>query len=122
MEFERPVTRIPAHCQPHIISRYTDRRKFSRTEYAWWLAGTARNAIVVVLALIAARIVAATDAGDEVFRLVYDIPAGVPSPEDPLKDISSSELNEVLVASVAIALLGYLESIAIGKSFAQKNG
>jgi solute carrier family 26 (sodium-independent sulfate anion transporter), member 11 len=87
-----------------------------------WLAGTARNAIVVLLAMMVARIVAATDAGDEVFKLVRTIPSGVPRPENPLGSVSSSELSEVFTASIAISLLGYLESIAIAKSFAQKNG
>eukprot|EP00038_Savillea_parva_P031389 m.85960 g.85960 ORF g.85960 m.85960 type:complete len:798 (+) comp9649_c1_seq2:837-3230(+) len=105
-----------------VKAEYTDRRKFSHGEYAAWLCGTARNAIVVVLALIVTRIIAATDAGDEVFIILGDVPAGVPSPEDPLEGLTSNEFNEVLTASIAISLLGYLESIAIGKSFAQKNG
>jgi len=105
-----------------VKAKYNDRRNFSRKEYFFWLCGTARNAIVVVLALCVARIVAASDAGDEAFKLVYDVPAGVPKPEDPLDSVTSTEMSEVLAASIAIALLGYLESIAIGKSFAQKNG
>lgn len=31
-------------------------------------------------------------------------------------------LNQVITASIGISLLGYLESIAIGKAFAHKNG
>lgn len=105
-----------------LYRRYNDRRTFSKREYVLWLAGTARNAITVILALIVARIVAASGAGDKVFKLVYTIPSGIPTPQDPLSGVSSDEMSEVLTASVTIALLGYLESIAIGKSFAQKNG
>jgi MFS superfamily sulfate permease-like transporter len=102
--------------------RFVDRRKFSRIEYGLWLAGTARSAIAVVVALSVARIVAATDAGDEVFKLIRDIPPGIPEPQNPLSSVSADDMNEVLTASVTISLLGYLQVIAIGKSFAQKNG
>jgi len=105
-----------------LKAKYNDRRNFGRKEYFFWLCGTARNAIVVAFALIVSRIIAATDAGDTIFKLVYDVPEGVPAVRDPLSQIDSTGLSEVLTASVTIALLGYLESIAIGKSFAQKNG
>lgn len=105
-----------------VKAEYNDRRTFSRKEYFYWLAGTARNAIVVVLALLISRIVAATEAGDTVFKLVYDVPRGAPDVQDPLSGIDSDDMSEVLTASITISLLGYLESIAIGKAFAQKNG
>jgi sodium-independent sulfate anion transporter 11 len=96
-----------------------------------WLIGTARNTVVVGLGLVIARIVAAADEsegvngttvpnGQDVFSLVRDVPSGLPRPANPLAgDLDWTKLGP---AAVTIALLGYLESIAIGKTFAQKNG
>eukprot|EP00039_Didymoeca_costata_P016445 m.296805 g.296805 ORF g.296805 m.296805 type:complete len:750 (-) comp16393_c8_seq6:1506-3755(-) len=102
-----------------LKAKYNDCRDESKTNYILWLAGTARNALVVGLALIVARIVAVEE-GDHVFHLVRDIPDGLPTPESPFKP--GLEYGEIINGAVAVSLLGYLESIAIGKVFAQKNG
>ena len=96
--------------------------RYGCIRYVAWICGTARNALVVGLGLIVARIVAATNetSGEEQFTLVGYVPPGLPKPANPFSgDIDTSKLAS---ASITIALLGYLESIAIGKTFAQKNG
>ena len=98
---------------------YTPIKGDSKKNYAFWLSGTARNALVVGIGLVVARIVAATN-DDRVFNLVRDVPSGLPEAQNPLG--GDIDIGEVFVAAIVAALIGYLESIAIGKTFAQKEG
>ena len=95
-----------------LNGKYSAVRGDSRKNYLLWLAGTARNALVVVVGLSLAAIAAAASGTDETFRLVQEIPAGLPSVVNPL--VGVDDYSDVLRASVVIALLGYLENIAIG--------
>ena len=93
----------------------------SGKDYIWWLCGTARNSLVIVFAIIVARIVAAVE-GDEVFSLIRDVPAGLVSPGYPMEKLKGDEVGLVWSQGIVTAMLGFLESIAIGKAFAQKDG
>lgn len=104
-----------------VSKKYKPRKDHSRLDYFKWLCGTARNSLVIVLAIIVARIVAVFE-DDKVFSLIRDVPRGVGTPGFPLKDIPSSDMGDVWIQSTVTALLGFLESIAIGKAFAQKDG
>ena len=103
-----------------LNAKYSAVRGDNRRNYLLWLAGTARNALVVVIGLVVAAIAVAASGTDETFGLVGEIPAGLPSVVNPLTGVD--DYSDVLRASVVIALLGYLENIAIGKAFAQQNG
>ena len=89
-----------------------------------WLAsglGTARNAVVVVLATVVA-LVAKVSMGDDDFNarhpfvLIGDMPAGLPEPAVPELDLS------LLTSSCVLAIVGFLESFSIASSFGRKNG
>ena len=105
-----------------VKKKYTPVRNKSTRNYVFWLAGTARNALVVLVGLIVAAVLGATAAGKDVFRLVGSVPAGLPQTENPLSGVDTAELPDIVRTSTVIALLGYLESVAIGKTFAQQNG
>ena len=51
---------VATYVLERVKSECEDRRGFSRREYTMWLLGTARNAIVVVIALCVARVVSKT--------------------------------------------------------------
>lgn len=51
---------------------------------------------------------------------VGEIPRGVPTPTIP--DVSGSLMIELLPAAVLITVIGYLESIAVGKAYARRRG
>jgi sulfate permease, SulP family len=102
-----------------VKRHHTPTKRESVKNYFFWLMGTARNAIVVGLGIVVARIVAATN-DDHVFRLVRDVPDGLPTAVNPLG--AGAEVGEVLTAAVVIALISYLESVAIAKTYAQKDG
>jgi len=117
-----------------VKAKYNKTRDDSWGRYIAWICGTARNALVVGIGLVVARIVWATnpeageigEAGfDQVnrsqFTLVGEVPAGLPKLSNPF-DSDTLVWGELASASITIAMLGYLESIAIGKTFAQKNG
>lgn len=104
-----------------VKAKYTPRKDDSRRDYIWWLCGTARNSLVIVFAIIIARIVAAVD-NDKVFSLIRDVPAGLDSPGYPMSKLKDDEVGVVWQQGVVTAMLGFLESIAIGKAFAQKDG
>lgn len=54
--------------------------------------------------------------------LTGDIPPGIPTPSIP-EGIDDGELIKSLIApAIVVALIGYLESIAIAKAFARQNG
>ena len=105
-----------------VKEKYTPIRGRSTRNYLCWLAGTARNALVVVAGLVVAAVVAATPEGTGFFKLVGKVPAGLPATVNPVGSMSASDYPEVVRASIVVALLGYLESVAIGKTFAQQNG
>ncbi|XP_006821318.1 sodium-independent sulfate anion transporter-like [Saccoglossus kowalevskii] len=90
-----------------------------------WLIGTARNAVVVITAALFAWSLHAS--GHHPFTLVGEIPAGLPHFEppdfnDPSQNITSNEIvKELNVGIVIVPLIGFLESIAIGKAFAREN-
>jgi MFS superfamily sulfate permease-like transporter len=50
------------------------------------------------------------------------VPKGFPTVLNPLAASQGLDYQELLTASITIGLLGYLEMIAIGKSFILKNG
>lgn len=105
-----------------VKAKYNRTKNDSWGKYLAWLCGTARNALVVGLGLIVARIVAETvpEGGEDPFTLVGYVPPGLPTPGNPFT--GTIDTGKLASASITIALLGYLESIAIGKTFAQKNG
>eukprot|EP00053_Salpingoeca_punica_P015189 m.139068 g.139068 ORF g.139068 m.139068 type:complete len:645 (-) comp16648_c0_seq1:440-2374(-) len=84
-----------------------------------WLISTARNAVVVILAGTIAYWVVQSGHTTEL-TLVSKIKPGLPSFGAPV--VTWSEFKSLMPSAVSVALIGYLESIAIGKSFARKNG
>jgi len=97
-------------------------------KYVVWLTSTARNAVVVVIASgVSAGFIAHNL---KPFSLTGHIKAGLPPFKAPSFTVaynetvlSSSEVLENIGAGFAIlSLLGLVETIAIGKAFARKNG
>lgn len=103
-----------------VAKKYGPRKYDTKADYIKWLCGTARNSIVIVVAIIVARIVAAVE-DDLVFSLIREVPSGIGNPVNPLDGVTSSELSKVWPAAIVTSTLGFLESIAIGKAFAQKD-
>jgi sulfate permease, SulP family len=73
--------------------------------------------VVVVLATLA---VWGFDLAAHGVRIVGKIPSGMPSPELPALDPVA--LRGLWPAAVTISLVGFMESIAVAKSFARRNG
>ncbi|XP_077979767.1 sodium-independent sulfate anion transporter-like [Glandiceps talaboti] len=94
-----------------------------------WLIGTAKNAVVVITAAVVAWSLVVSNNGTltDPFTLVGTIPAGLPSFKPPVftdtsKNITSSNtISELNVGIIIVPLVGFLESIAIGKAFARQN-
>ena len=125
-----------------LKARYNARRKDSRVNYLKWLCGTSRNLLVVFFAGCVSRIIAIdhattynayedvngtselVSAGEQgALRVVGPVPSGVPDWQDPIGPArDAGAMGDVYTAAIVIGLLAYLESIAIGKAFAQKNG
>eukprot|EP00040_Diaphanoeca_grandis_P005509 m.33141 g.33141 ORF g.33141 m.33141 type:complete len:791 (-) comp16766_c0_seq1:275-2647(-) len=105
-----------------VKARYTVSKNDSKKDYFLWLAGTARNAIIVVVGIIVSVIVSKATGDDKTFNLIRDIPRGLPEVKNPFADLDQDEFVSVWSYSFVTALLGYLECIAIGKAFAAKGG
>ncbi|XP_070580297.1 sodium-independent sulfate anion transporter-like isoform X2 [Ptychodera flava] len=91
----------------------------------FWLLGTARNAVVVIIAGVLAWSLRETD--KKPLTLVGEIPAGLPdfrppAFSDPSKNVTTSDIFQDLNAGIIVVpLVGFLESIAIAKAFARQN-
>lgn len=75
------------------------------------------SALVVVAVTTTA--VWALGLADRGVRIVGEIPSGLPSPALPVLDIAV--LRGLLPAAAAIAMVGFMESIAVAKAFARRN-
>jgi len=105
-----------------LKEKYTISKNDSKKDYFLWLAGTARNAIVVVVGIIVASVVSTVTKDDTTFSLIRDIPQGLPEVKNPFQGLTGEDYAAVWSYSIVTALLGYLECIAIGKAFATKGG
>lgn len=97
-------------------------RNDSWRRFTLWLLGTAGNAVVVIVGLVFVRILAAAAPAGETaaFKIVGPVPPGLPPLRNPMDGID--DWIEMISASGVIALLCYIEAIAVGKTFAQLNG
>ncbi|RIV39731.1 SulP family inorganic anion transporter [Micromonospora radicis] len=75
------------------------------------------GALLVVAAVTTAS--AALSFGERGVRILADVPAGLPAPALPA--LSGSDVVALLPAAVAIALVAYLEGIAVAKALAAKS-
>lgn len=89
----------------------------SKRNRIFWLVGTARNFVVVVVAALVAYGVEHKYEGQ--LSLIGSLPSGLPKPTIP--DLSKSTFENLIVKSIPVALIGFLESIAIAKAFARMN-
>eukprot|EP00040_Diaphanoeca_grandis_P038032 m.254289 g.254289 ORF g.254289 m.254289 type:complete len:760 (+) comp33914_c1_seq4:281-2560(+) len=105
-----------------VKTKYTLTKGDSRKHYFLWLAGTARNAIIVVVGIVIAAIVSESTGDDTQFNLIRDVPSGLPEIVNPFDGLGGDDVSAVWSYSIVTALLGYLESVAIGKAFATKGG
>ncbi|MFG2063124.1 sulfate permease [Micromonospora sp. NPDC048871] len=116
---------------------------FGQTVAALWdSAGTAHGltigvSLVSVLALVLLRryvprlpgallvvagitaVSAAFSLGERGVKILSDVPAGLPAPALP--SLSGQDLQALLPAAIAIALVAYLEGIAVAKTLAAKS-
>ncbi|MEU6024541.1 sulfate permease [Micromonospora sp. NPDC047134] len=116
---------------------------FGQTVSALWdSAGTAHGltigvSLVSVLALVLLRryvprlpgallvvagitaVSAAFSLGERGVKILSDVPAGLPAPALP--SLSGQDLQALLPAAIAIALVAYLEGIAVAKTLAAKS-
>lgn len=74
------------------------------------------GALLVVAAVTAVS--AAFALGDRGVRILTEVPSGLPLPALP--ELSLSDVGALLPAAVAIALVGYLEGIAVAKALAAR--
>ncbi|MBX3272657.1 MAG: solute carrier family 26 protein [Sandaracinaceae bacterium] len=72
--------------------------------------------IVVALGTLATFLLRLDEAG---VRIVGAVPAGLPSPSLPAFELA--DLGALAPTAVAIALVGFMESISVAKAFARKN-
>ena len=107
--------------------KYNNNKK-SKKNYLLWILGTIRNLLVVGFSIIVCRIIEIDypsspppNATIGAFRIVGNIPEGLPNGVNPLNNLNQSDINEVLISSITIALIGYLESVAIAKIYSIKN-
>ena len=96
------------------------------TRRAVWLVCTARNAIVVLVAATVCYFLETHSADFSFWQITLtpDVSAGMPPVIPPhfIVDINGTSVNalsEVGVGYAVVALVGILESIAIGKAFAR---
>lgn len=107
--------------------KYINNKK-SKKKYLLWFIGTIRNLLVVLFSIIICRLIEIDypsspppNATIGAFRIVGNIPEGLPNTINPLNNSNDLDINEVLISSITIALIGYLESIAIAKVYSIKN-
>ncbi|EDQ89093.1 uncharacterized protein MONBRDRAFT_25685 [Monosiga brevicollis MX1] len=103
-----------------------DKKAGAVAKIAWFL-GTARNAVVVILAglfaygMLKGQVVQPCHKKGPFDRscitVVGDLPGGLPSLEAPDLGLAGDLISSAFVC----AMIGYLESIAIGKAFARQN-
>eukprot|EP00055_Hartaetosiga_balthica_P014795 m.83420 g.83420 ORF g.83420 m.83420 type:complete len:664 (-) comp8689_c0_seq1:228-2219(-) len=97
-----------------------------------WLIGTARNALIVALAAIfvyallntnktSACVKDPTHINRWCFNIVGSINSTFPKVAPPSLSKNTIHNGKLMKGAVVIALIGYLESIAIGKAFARQN-
>lgn len=75
-------------------------------------------ALVVVVGSTA--LVAAFDLEEEGIAVVGEVTAGLPRPALP--DLGLGDINSLMLAAVGLALVALADTIATGRTFAQKNG
>eukprot|EP00052_Salpingoeca_macrocollata_P027827 m.266068 g.266068 ORF g.266068 m.266068 type:complete len:616 (-) comp22791_c1_seq7:112-1959(-) len=83
-----------------------------------WLMGTARNAVLAIIAGLVGYAVKSSRHSNALL-LVGHFPGGLPPFESP--GLTSSDFSSLGSTAVVVALIGFLESIAIGKAFARQN-
>jgi len=113
------------------------KRKRTTGENVLWLIGTAGNFMTILFGTILAYIWEAASpdevcgykylhnstthtVADNCLSLTGTITHGIPKPEMP--PIHGSDISNLAVPAVLVALLGFLESIAIANAFARANG
>ncbi|XP_071498153.1 sodium-independent sulfate anion transporter-like [Diadema antillarum] len=84
-----------------------------------WVFGTARNAVIVVVAAAIAYGVH-THHEDNMFTIVGNVTAGLPALSIPSFG-AENILGNLNVGLIVIPVLGFLENIAIAKGFARQN-
>jgi SulP family sulfate permease len=75
------------------------------------------GALIVVAGVTAAS--AALAFGDRGVKILTDVPSGLPAPALPA--VSTSDIQALLPAALAIALVAYMEGIAVAKALATKS-
>jgi sulfate permease, SulP family len=80
-------------------------------------------AVPGALVLVAAGILAADllDLGDHGVALVGDVPSGLPSPELPDFDLVKQHIATVLVAALALVLIGFSQTAGDARAFAARH-
>lgn len=76
------------------------------------------GALIVVAGVTAVS--AALAFGDRGVKILTEVPGGLPAPTLPT--MSTSDLSALLPAAVAIALVAYMEGIAVAKALAARSG
>jgi len=95
-----------------------------------WLLSTGRNALVVVLAASVVIAVESVNGKSDTFTLTEKVVGGIPALKVPALSFQVSNttvsaqkvLSDLGPGLVVVPLIGFLESIAIAKAFARKNG
>lgn len=95
-----------------------------------WLLSTGRNALVVVLAASVVIAVESVNGKSDTFTLTEKVAGGIPALKAPALSFqvgnttvsASKVLSDLGPGLVVVPLIGFLESIAIAKAFARKNG
>lgn len=95
-----------------------------------WLLSTGRNALVVVLAASVVIAVESVNGKSDTFTLTEKVVGGIPALKVPALSFqvgnttvsAQKVLSDLGPGLVVVPLIGFLESIAIAKAFARKNG
>jgi sodium-independent sulfate anion transporter 11 len=105
-----------------VVLWFLGKLRNHRSVYVQQLA-TGRNAVLVCLGALLSLVVASASSDgvrDVPWRLVGQVPSGLPRVAVP--DLSADTLSHSKGDVILIAFVGFLESIAIAKSFAKQNG
>lgn len=123
-----------------FVLKKLNRTKWEEYEYVpkWqracrkflWLLSTGRNALVVVLAASVVIAVESVNGKSDTFTLTEKVAGGIPALKAPALSFqvgnttvsASKVLSDLGPGLVVVPLIGFLESIAIAKAFARKNG